>query len=202
MNDSRLCVLIAALLMASVSGCSTPRTGGIVGDPEKLTKGTYIDRSRADLEAIEAAGLSALSLGEIDVSRVADQAGITRKAGAQALRAGIVGSNPTADLLTLEGSSGVGRVEVAIIEMSTGSAFARVMAGEFGAGHAWVQVDARVTDPKSGRVLVSLSDRRRDSGAIGLRDAFGSAGPALVREMLKACGVGIRRELELFFGGS
>jgi hypothetical protein len=191
----------ALVLAVGVLGaCSTPRPGGIVGDPEKLSKGTYIDRSQADLPAIKAANLSALSLAEIDVSRVVDQDGITRKAGAQALRAGLLGSSANPDSIPLRGSRGAGTLDVAIVEMSIGSAVGRVMAGEVGVGHAWVQVDARVIDPKSGRILASLSDRRRSSGDIGFRDTFGSAGPALVREMLKASGSDIRRELDLLFG--
>jgi hypothetical protein len=84
--------------------------------------------------------------------------------------------------------------------MTTGSAFARMVAGELGAGHGWVQIEGRVTDEESGVLLVSFADRRRGSGAVGFRDLGGDSGPAMVREMITAIGFGIRSELDHAFG--
>jgi hypothetical protein len=81
-----------------------------------------------------------------------------------------------------------------------GGGFARVMAGELGAGHAWVQVEGRVTDPTSGALLAAFADRQRDSGLAGVRDTFGDVGPSLVKERLTAIGRAARLELALSFG--
>lgn len=188
-------VLFLVLLLGA---CSTPRAGGLVGNPEALEAGHYVDRSRVLVQAVQLADLSSIVLAEIDTSRVSDQDGVSTQEGAAALRFGLTGSSTELDVLNLGRSGAAARLDVAIVEMSTGSAVARVFAGELGAGHAWVQVDARLVDPRSGQVLAELCDRRRGSGAIGFRDGFGDsdAGPAMVREMLEDAGRDIRRELQ------
>ena len=66
---------------------------------------------------------------------------------------------------------GVGaRLELAITEMTPGSSSVRLWAGEFGAGHAFVQVEGQVLYVESGTELATFCDRRRASGAAGLKD--------------------------------
>lgn len=189
------------LLALLLSACSTPRPGGLVRDLEVLGRGHYVDKSWIDVPAMQRADLSTIVLGEIDTSRIFDQKGISTQEGAAALRSGLIRSSDARELLELNGSGGAGRFEVAIVEMSTGDAIARVFAAELGAGHAWVQVDARVVDVDSGQVLAELSDRRRGSGVIGFRDTFGSSGPTMVREMLEKSGRDLRREIQVLFRG-
>ena len=191
-----VCILFFGIVAAA---CSTPQGGGLVSDPSGLGEGRHIDRSQLDATGVPSMGLSAIVLAEIDTTRVSDQKGITKTEGAAALRAALMPSPSDRAVLNLGGSAGPGRLDVAIVERSTGNALARVIAGELGSGHAWVQVDARVVDPDSGKVLAELSDRRRGSGVIGLRDTFGSSGPAMVREMLAGIGSDIRKELRELF---
>jgi hypothetical protein len=190
-------------LFASVLGaCSTPKAGGLVAYPDALGGGRYVDKSRVDTASVRVADLSSIILTEIDTSRVSDQKGLSREEGAACLRWELTrSSSEPPEVLKLSGSGDAAQLEVAIVEMSTGNAGARILAGELGAGHAWVQVDARALDPNSGYVLAELSDRRRGSGAIGFRDAFGSSGPAMVCEMLEGIGRALQKELQVLFKG-
>ncbi len=199
MSSCSLRCAMAIFLLATVSACSTPKAGGLFRDTEALGKGHYVDKSRVDLAALREANFSAIVLAEIDTSRVADQDGITRQEGAATLFQALTQAPSDPRVLKLSGSGAIGRLEVAIVEMSTGDAIARVLAGELGAGHAWVQVDARLVNPTSGQVVAEFSDRQRGSGAIGFRDTFGSSGPAMVREMLTGIGRALRDELRNIF---
>ena len=91
------------------------------------------------------------------------------------------------------------KLEIAITEMTPGSAAGRMFAGELGLGHAWVQVEGRVVDIDLNEEVVAFSDRRRHSGAIGFRDIGGDAGPSLVREMLETIAAELVQELRETF---
>jgi Domain of unknown function (DUF4410) len=88
-------------------------------------------------------------------------------------------------------------LELAITEMTPGSAAARMWAGEFGAGHAFVQVDGKLSDADDGTLLCEFSQRTRASGAVGFRDLGGDSGPAMVRQMMGMIARAARNELAL-----
>jgi hypothetical protein len=79
-------------------------------------------------------------------------------------------------------------LHLAITQMTPGSASARFWAGEFGAGHAFIQVEGRLVDRRSNAELFVFVHRERDSGTVGFEDIGGDAGPGLVKQMLADSG--------------
>jgi hypothetical protein len=84
---------------------------------------------------------------------------------------------------------------MAITYLTPGNATARILAAELGAGHAFVQVEGKLTDAKTGEEIARFADRRRDSGSIGFEDVGGDAGPRLVERLLKGISADVVKEL-------
>jgi hypothetical protein len=192
-------VVVVVLCLALVcGGCSTSRSSGFLQDYEQLSEGQSLELFWADGTLIHQSRYEGIVLGAVE-SRVEDEEGISGQDACDWLKRAVQGNAPQGDLV-LGRSGKVARLELAVTEMTLGSAFARMMAGELGAGHVWVQVEGRVVDAGSGVLLASFADRRRDSGSAGLEDLAGSAGSGLLREMIVAIGDDIRAELARAFG--
>ncbi len=104
---------------------------------------------------------------------------------------GIVAANSEVAALNLE---------LAITFMDPGSAAARIWAGDLGAGHAQLQIEGKYLDSASGQLVATFAERRRSSGAIGLKDIGGDAGAALIREMVRFISEDIVGQLRKSFG--
>ncbi|MDX2088074.1 MAG: DUF4410 domain-containing protein [Kofleriaceae bacterium] len=203
MPKSAHALVLAGLAVAlALSGCaSAPKPTPFTPPQVALEKGKHVDRVWADAAALAAARVANVALSEIDTRAIADAKGITAAEARETLRGALV-AGAGGDVVLRHGLEGsTSRLEVAITELDPGSAAARVFAGELGAGHAWVQVEARLVDPASGAVLAAFVERSRDSGGIGLRDTFGSVGPTLVRELLQRAARDIRDELAIVLPG-
>jgi hypothetical protein len=191
-------VVGAALLM--LSGCTaTVKPTGYLDNYQQMKSGNELEQFWSDPAAIAKAQPAGVVLGSIDVRATAP----TQAARDQAqswLSASLLGSTASPTDRDICGPTGpnAARLDVAITEMDPGSGFARVMAGELGAGHAWVQVEGRVTGA-DGALLATFADRQRDSGYHGLQDTLGDVGPALVKERLTAIGAATRDELAQTF---
>ena len=94
------------------------------------------------------------------------------------------------------------RIDLAITYMDPGSAAKRIWAGELGAGHAQVQVEGKVFDIESGQIVATFAERKRSSGAIGLKDIGGDAGPSLIKQMLNLISEDVNDELLATFSSS
>jgi hypothetical protein len=183
-----------------LSACATVEPRGYLENYDQLKSGRYIERFWSDPNKIAQGGYKIIVIGKIE-SRVADSEKVTGAQACSWLRSAILRGATSVEYFPLEAGAGKNaRLDLAITEMTPGSAFGRTMWGEFGAGHAWVQVEGRVTDEESGVLLVSFADRRRGSGVIGFRDLAGDSGPAMLHEMITAIGFSIRSELDHTFG--
>ena len=80
--------------------------------------------------------------------------------------------------------------------MTPGSSSGRMIAGEFGLGHAVVQVEGKMTDAKTHDTIATFGDLRQSSGMIGLQDLAGDAGADLVRDMLEDIGADVMKEIQ------
>lgn len=169
------------VLLVFVASCATTRPIEMI----------WHDQSR-----IQAGQFGFVELGEIDTSGIDSKGGVTPDDCAAWLRSSLVQSESSERILSLSDSGPSARLDLVITEMTPGNAFIRIMIAEFGAGHAWVTVEGRVVDPASATSLVTFSDRRHDSGAIGFRDLAGGAGPAMVRGMLEAIARDLKHELQ------
>ena len=87
------------------------------------------------------------------------------------------------------------RLDLAITHMDPGSAAKRIWAGEFGAGHAMLQIEGKVVDIESGAVMAEFAERRRSSGAIGLEDLGGDAGPHIIEHLASLISADVSHEL-------
>jgi hypothetical protein len=184
-------------------GCAaTPERFQFVRQEARLTAGRNVDLIWTDSERIARKTYLPLALGPISTRYVQDQKGITAAEAESHFRDAILQKAKEANLpLVVDGgeASAPARLELAITEMYPGGRVDRIMNGEFGAGHAWVQVEGRVVDAESGEELAAFADRRRSSAWIGLRDVFRNAGPVVVREMLEGIAGDIVSELDAKF---
>jgi hypothetical protein len=185
--------------VALLAGCAaTVKPSGYLTNYQQLRPGEKLELFWSDPDAIARAQPSGIVLGAVDV-RAAAPTDAAREQARQWLTTALLGPTTSATDRDVCGNGArPARLDVAITEIDPGSGFARVMAGELGAGHAFVQVEGKVTDD-AGTLLASFADRQRDSGATGFRDTFGDAGPTLVQERLTAIGAAAREELALSF---
>ncbi|MCP4090189.1 MAG: hypothetical protein GY746_10395 [Gammaproteobacteria bacterium] len=189
----------AALLVAFslIGGCaSTPTTTSeYLADYERLQPGQYLEKFWSDGDQIQKTDPVVIFLGDVDISQLSDKKDLSVDDAVGWLKLdlenrGVVTSkHPNASL----------RADLAITYMDPGSAAKRMWAGELGAGHAQVQIEGKVIEVESGMLLASFAERRRSSGAIGLKDLDGDAGPGLVQEMIKLISEDVSNELQSAF---
>lgn len=188
-------------LVATALGCAFPtrpaRTPFL--DPvAPLSKGRHTDSVWFDKEAIARNGYSEILIAPVEVERVREAPGMPASECARILMTSVGQGRDS--ILVRAGTPGrPAELRLAITEMSPGSAFGRIMAGELGVGHAWVQVEGRLLDATTGELIGQVADRRRGSGMHGLRDMGGDSGPAMIREMLAEIGESIRTEVARAF---
>jgi len=191
------CIAVCSALI----GCSTPRSSGYLPDYQVLKKSQFLESYYADHSVIASNSYGNVVLASVSTEDIQDQKGITKSECSQWLRNSVTkGSNDAIPIVVSTGSPGVpALLSVSITEMTPGNAGSRMLAGELGSGHAWIQVEGKVTDSQTNITLASFAERRRSSGLTGLRDIPGDSGPTLVKEMIEDISEDIRRELSVSF---
>jgi len=186
-------VLVNGFVLA---GCtSTPTTSGYLSDYSHLKPGKHLEEYWADTQQIKKSKGPNINLGKISIAGIHDKGGVTVADCISSLKTGLLGG----DVISKNQSTASYRLDVAITHMDPGSASARVIAGEFGAGHAKVQIEGKVVDIKSGQVVAEFAERRRSSGDIGIDDLGGDSGPGLIDMMIKSISEDVNRELRSTF---
>jgi hypothetical protein len=164
-----------------------------------LQSGSHLEKYWSDRATIESKDYATIGMAGIDVTRISDKSGVTAEQCEAWLKAALVanwGKLRSGTTFATEAGQMEAELRIAITEMTPGSAGGRIFAGEFGMGHAIVQVEGRMVDLTSGKDFVAFADRRRSSGAIGFEDVGGDAGPRLVRRMLEQIAADLVRELQ------
>ena len=87
------------------------------------------------------------------------------------------------------------KLELAVTYYTMGSSTGRALVGGFGVGRAAVQVEGRLVDSATNKALACFTDRQTDTGAGGLDDLGGDAGPELIERMLEHVGAILTMEL-------
>ncbi len=188
-----------------VSGCTTQgaRTG-FLPNYEALSQGRYLPGYWVDEKAIAQNKYFQIRVAEIDAAKITDQKGVAAREAQESLRLALEiaanGLGVKKYFVFDENRTSQARLELSITEMNPGSVAGRFWAGEFGGGHAYVQVEGRLMDASSRQTLVTFSVRKRDSGAVGLQDLGGNVGPELVKEMLREISRSVISELKGTFG--
>ena len=191
------CIAVCSALI----GCSTPRSSGYLPDYRVLDKSQFLESYYADHSAIASKGYGNVVLTSVSTDSIQDQKGITKSECGQWLHNAVTeGSRDAMPVVVSTGSPGFpALLSVSITEMTPGSAGSRILAGELGSGHAWIQIEGKVIDSQTNVTLASFAERRRSSGLTGLRDIPGDSGPTLVKEMIEDISEDIRRELSVSF---
>ena len=195
-------IVISSLLIV-LAGCASPALKtGYLKDYTRLWKGEYLENYWENKALLNSKEYSKISVEAINIDRIKDEKGVTAEDCRRWLRNALL--NATSSLrdnfiFDDTSSEAQARLEIAITEMTPGSAAGRIFAGELGMGHAWVQVEGRVVD-RNGEEVVAFRDRRRSSGAIGFADTGGDAGPGLVAGMLTNIANDLVQELKRSFG--
>ncbi len=191
------------LLGLFLGGCSPTIQTGYLRDYDKLHEGKYLTNYWSNTPLISKKKYSTIRLEPIAIDRISNQKGVTVEDCREWLRNALVkAASASGAPIVIEArpNGAQARLDIAITQMTPGSAAGRILAGELGMGHASVQVEGLIVDMKSREEVVAFSDRRFSSGAIGFRDIGGDAGPTLVREMLEQIAADIMQELNESFG--
>ena len=202
MGSKRTYNIFSLVLFAGLAGCSTPLETGYLSDYGRLEEGQFLERYFADQAAISSGDYAEIVLATVSIDAIQDEDGVKKAECAQWLRQALVNDLSLTEpvVVASAGEGSTAELSMAITEMSPGSARSRILAGELGAGHAWIQLEGIVTDSRTEAVLASFAERRQSSGDIGIDDLGGDSGPSLVRQMIEAIGRDIRSELGASFG--
>jgi hypothetical protein len=190
-------MFLVAMLFATFVGCASPPIrSDYPQDQPPLKEGSYLDKVWFEEGALSADRYSEIRLELVRSIGVSDQTNITVAQAIQWLRQATI--QPGTDSLVLR-STGPGKaanLELVITELNPGSTAARFWAGEFGAGHAWVQVEGKLTDTNSHKLLGYFVERDRKSGVATFRNSRGEdSGPGLIHDIIEDIGKKVRREI-------
>lgn len=184
--------------MAVFLGCVSTRYSqcSILEHNQETKRGKYVDKVWIDNSLLAGIKAGNLYLGKTSVDSIRDEKGITRKKCQNLLSQYFLESNQNTDIVSNPSDSGEFMIDLIFTNMSPGDAGSRIWAGEFGLGHANVEIQAIVVN-KDGKRVIEISDSRNNSGAIGFRDTFGDSGPQLVEELIKEISDNILQELNV-----
>ena len=186
----------AALACLALAGCATAGSqSGYLDNYDKLKRGSHLQGFHAESGL---ASVTSMKVSSIDTSRanavpLVSEAAVNHFKGA--LESAAQKEGMGSYFLFDSGAAADADLNLALTKIDQGNANSRMWAGELGMGHAIVQVEGKVVS-KDGKKLASFSEQRRNSGAAGLRDIGGDAGPALVNEMLDQLASAIVQELK------
>ncbi len=194
MKNLRAIAVVVLCGLMSVGYAASPKPSGYLSDYDRLVEGEYLEAYWVDMPRVEKSAPPRFLLGEIAVSGIKDHKGVTVSDCVGRLRD---------DLLAKPAfSNGEGaryRLDLAITYMNPGSAAKRIWAGEFGAGHAKLQIEGKVVDTQSSEVVAEFAERRRSSGSLGAQDLKGDAGPHIIEHLVSLVSADIDSELRASF---
>ena len=186
----------AVLVILLVSCTSTPMETDYARGELPRTPGRYVDGAWFDVSKITRLGFTGVELSSVEPFRVSDVKNIAVAEALSWLREGLTEGQVTNQILAGDKSGAVAELEVALTELDPGSTRTRFWAGEFGAGHAWIQVEGIIKEANTGSIVGRLVQRTRISGVFGLHNSrFRDSGPVLVRQMLLKAGRAFRSEV-------
>jgi len=185
--------IIAGISIVLLNGCtSTPNATGYLSNYEQLHAGKYLEKYWADTGRIQKVASPAILLGTISVDKISDQKGISVAECVTALKADLKRGGMISD----QSLRAPIRLDLAITEMTPGSAVQRITVG---GGYIHLQIEGKVVDMKSGHILATFAERHTSTSAIGIKDLVGSAGPSLVKHLIKISSERINKELSATF---
>jgi hypothetical protein len=161
-------------IIALVSGlvltahAAAPKDSGYLSDYDRLIEGEYLEAYWVDIAQIQRSAAPSMLLGEIPVAGIKHHKSVTVADCVGWLKRDLL----ERAVISHSQSDAKYRLDLAITHMHPGSSAKRLWAGEFGAGHepSQLQVEGKVVDIESGKVVATFAERRRSSGALGAKD--------------------------------
>ena len=181
-------VLLSCMILTAHS--ATPKASGYLSDYDRLVEGEYLEAYWVDVGQIKRSNAPRIVLGEISIAGIEDHKGVTVADCVGWLKEDLLKGH-----IISNSQEAKYRLDLAITHMDPGSAAKRLLAGEIGAGHAQLQIEGKVIDIQSGKVLASFAERRRSSGAIGIEDMAGDAGPHIIEHLVSLISADVNSEL-------
>jgi len=190
MNYLRLAsiALISGFILPGYA--AAPKASGYLSDYNRLQEGEYLEAYWVDMAEIKRSDSPSILLGEISVTRIKNHKGVT-----VADCVGWLKDDLLEGVVISDNQAAKYRLDLAVTHMDPGSAAKRIWAGEFGAGHAQLQIEGKVVDIESGKVIAAFAERRRSSGAIGIEDLGGNAGPHIIEHLVNLISADVNSEL-------
>ena len=187
--------LVSGFILAGCSATPEPTASGYLSDYHRMKPGSYLEEYWVDTKQVKKSEPPNIVLGEISAPGIIGKEGITVADCISWLTTGLLRGTAISD----NKPDARYRLDVAITYMDPGSATARVVAGEFGAGHAKVQAEGKIVDVKSGQLIATFAERRRSSGAIGMDDLAGNPETNLIELMIESISKDVSSELSSTF---
>ena len=194
MNTYKIAIAAIVCVFAVTAHAAAPKSSGYLSDYGHLVEGEYLEAYWVDMAPIEQSKSPTIALGDISAIGVKDHKGVTVDNCVAWLKSDLQGK-----LISANNADARYKLDLAITHMDPGSAAKRIWAGEFGAGHAQLQIEGKVTDTESGEVVAEFAERRRSSGAIGVEDLGGDAGPHIIEHLVSLIAADINSELQASF---
>jgi hypothetical protein len=190
-------ILIGIALMIGIGAwahAAQPKASGYLSDYHRLVEGEYLEAYWVDAASIERSTRPLIGLGDIAVNTIKDHKGVTVSNCVGWLKKDLLASP-----VIVDDASAPYILDLAITHMDPGSRAKRLWAGEFGAGHAQLQIEGRVVDSKTGDIVAEFAERRRSSGALGAKDLSQDAGPHIIEHLVQLVSSDAANELHASF---
>lgn len=193
-------IIILGVIAINIIGCATTKYSHINVLENKTQDGTHVDKVWVDETKLSDIKTIGIGIGEICIDSINDEKGITREDCREYLKKKLLEKAPSYGI-SIDDIDDNLKSKWVFTNMSPGDAASRVWAGEFGFGHANVEIQVIVFD-QSGNRVIEISDSRNNSGNIGLRDSFSrDGGPEFVKEIIEQIATNILEELKLIING-
>ncbi len=199
--NPRSAVFVGLLLQTVlITGCaSTGAKTGYLQNYDDLKRGSYLQGFYLSPKA-SSLNISTIKVADIDTSKTPGAVTYTPSQAVTDLKDAIQNAalnNGEPGKYVFDASAQADALlELAITEINPGSRAGRFWGGEFGAGHAYIQVEGKLKSIATGEELASFSEKRRSSGMAGAADTFGDMGPQLLKQMLNTIAGDMVRELK------
>jgi hypothetical protein len=188
-------IIITLISGFMLSGhAASPKKSGFLSDYDRLVEGEYLEAYWVDMTRIERSDAPSFLLGKISVAGIKDHKGVT-----VADCVGWLRNDLLKGVVTSDNQAARYRLDLAITHMDPGSRAKRLWAGEFGAGHAQLQIEGKVVDTENGELIAAFAERRRSSGALGAKDLAGDAGPHIIEHLVSLVSADVNSELRATF---
>lgn len=187
---ARIAIVFLLGGFALSASAASPKPSGYLSSYDRLVEAEYLEAFWVDIPGITRTQSPRFLLGDISVGGIEDHKGVTVDDCVAWLRTDLLSSAAIGD-----DPAAAYRLDLAITHMDPGSAAKRLWAGEFGAGHAQLQIEGKVVNIESGQVVAEFAERRRSSGALGAKDLAGDAGPHIIEHLVSLISADVNSEL-------